>query len=145
MKLLFLISALLIPSLVAAQDNGVAPYAKCAELLNSPPLDTVLTQNDGQDYDLLPSNQLGASLLGVKCSRDQIVEYFLSAGWEFQGESKGYSVNGPPSDRFERDTGLAFCKPRKLPWRLIFYRCGPFGGFSLFENRVTHILTGFKL
>lgn len=59
MKLFLLISLLLIPSFVAAQDNEVDPYAKCAELLNSPPLDTVLTQNDGQDYDLLPSDHLG--------------------------------------------------------------------------------------
>ena len=143
MKYLLVIAILFLPHLAAAQDQNVDPYAECAELLNSPPLDTLLIQNDGNDYDLLRSDHLGASLLGVKCSRDQIVKYFLSAGWEFEGESKGYSLNGPPSDQFEKDYSIAFLKPRKFSWRLVYGRYEAIGGFSMFEGRVTHIIAGF--
>ena len=71
---------LAIASGASAQDSG--EYAECEQLLNSPPFDTLLTRNEGQDYGELNSDRLGEALLGVKCSRDQIVEYFLSAGWE---------------------------------------------------------------
>jgi len=122
-------------------------YAECAQLLNSPPLDTLLTQNDGKDYGLLPSDKLGASLLGVQCSRDQIVAYFLSAGWEFVGENyrSPYGESGPPNDRYKIDFSLAFCLPRKLPWRIMFYWCRANSGFTMFEGRVTHINAGFNL
>jgi hypothetical protein len=120
-------------------------FTECAGLLSSPPLKTLLTQNNGQDYWRLPSDRQGRALLGMKCSRDQIVDYFLSANWEFKGESRSYSVNGPPSDLYEKDLTLAFCKPRKIPWRLIFYRCEATAGFSMFEGRITHITAGFNL
>jgi hypothetical protein len=131
-------------SATLAQEND--EYAECTQLLNSPPLDTLLTQNDGNDYGDIASDREGAALLGGKCSRDQIVEYFLSAGWEFIGENhrQSYSESGPSSDRYKTDFSIAFCLPRKLPWRLIFYRCEAIGGFSMFEERITHINEGFN-
>ncbi len=114
-------------------------YAECTQLLNSPPLDTLLTQNEGHDFGQLTSRRQGAALLGVKCSRDQIVEYFQSAGWEFIGESHIYGESGPSHNLYIRDNSLAFCRLRELPWRLILTRCGASSGFYLFEGRVTHI------
>jgi hypothetical protein len=121
--------------------------SECAGLLSSPPLKILLTQNNGQDYWRLASDRQGRALLGMKCSRDQIVEYFLSADWELIGEhfQSPYGESGAPSDRYKIDFNIGFCKPRKLPWRLIFYRCEATAGFSMFEGRTTHITAGFNL
>lgn len=133
-----------VPSALAQEVDDIS---ECAKLLSSPPLDNLLTQNDGQDYGEISSDRQGEVLLGVKCSRDQIVGYFLSANWEFVGEQfrHPYGESGPPSEHYKIDFSLAFCLPRKLPWRLIFYRCEANSGFSMFEGRVTHINAGLNL
>ena len=143
MKYLLVIAILFLPRLAAAQDENVDPYVECAELLNSPPLNQLLIQNDGNDYGKI--NELGKSLLGIECSRDQITNYFLRANWELKMEYEHYSVNGPPDSLFEADWGLIFCKPRKLPWRLFFYRCQATSNFYFFEGRVAHISAGLMI
>jgi hypothetical protein len=129
------------PVLAQADDS----YSECARLLSSPPFDTLLFEDNGHRYGELNSDHLGETLLGVKCSRDQIVDYFVSAGWELKGEKHRYGVAGPSSARYESDFNIGFCKPKKLPWRLIFYRCAATSGFHLFKGRITHINAGARI
>ncbi len=132
-----------------AQVENVDPddlYAECAELLGSPPLDTLLTREDelsgeeGNDYGNLNSDRLGATLLGVVCSRDQIMDYFLSAGWEFRGEDDLVGESGPPDSRYKQDYSIAFCKVRGLPWRIFLYRCEAIAGVTFFEGHITRVI-----
>jgi len=125
-----------------ALAQEVDEFSVCTRLLTSPPLDTLLVQNDGQDYSLLASDQLGKSLLGVKCSRDQIVEFFLNAGWELRGENHIVSESGPSTSRYLRDYGIGFRKPRNFPWRLVYGRYQAISGIFMFEGRITHITSG---
>jgi len=141
MKFFFLISFLLSPALAFAQDER----ADCAAVLAAPPFVDMLTRNEGNDYGELNSDSLGVSLLGIVCSRDQIMDYFSSAGWEFKGESFIAGESGPPSDRYKQDYSIAFCKVRGWPWRWFLYRCEATAGVAYFEGHITHIHAGFRL
>ncbi len=146
MKLFILISFLMFPAFAFAQVGPDDAYAECAELLGSPPLDTLLTQKDelsgkaGNDYGNLNSDELGAALLGVVCRRDQIMDYFLSAGWEFRGEDYIVGESGPAGGRYKQDHSIAFCKVRSLPWRLFLYRCEAIAGVTFFEGHITRVI-----
>ena len=142
---------MIFPAFALAQEESTDPYSECAEILGSPPFDTLLTRKgelsgkEGDDYGNVNSDGLGAALLGVVCSRDQIMEYFLSAGWEFKGEDYSVGESGPPINRYKYDYSIAFCKVRSLPWRLLFYRCEATAGVIFFEGHITHINAGFNL
>jgi len=139
----FLIFVLfLLPFAATAQEAGDGPYTECADLLGSPPLDTLLTLNEGNDFGLLASDHHGASLLGIACSRDQLVEYFSHTGWELLGEDFLLGESGPPGNRHKQDYSIVFCKLRSLPWRIFFYRCEGIVGFNFFELHITHITAG---
>ncbi|UWQ13183.1 hypothetical protein K3556_09395 [Aliiroseovarius sp. M344] len=114
----------------------------CSRIINAPPIENLFLDNDGANFWQIASDRLGQSLLGVQCTSEQISSYFERAGCELSGESIGYSVNGPASKQFERDQVIAFCRPRKLPGRLFFYRCDATVGISMFKGRITHISAG---
>ncbi len=105
-----------LPTLAQADSADDGNYAECAELLGSPPFDRLLTQKDefsgkeGNDYVNLNSDGLGTALLGVVCSRDQILDYFLSAGWEFLGEDFIVGESGPPANVLNRTIQLLFAR-----------------------------------
>lgn len=135
-------SFILAADVLSAQEGG--EFSDCAQLLNSPPLDDLLTGNESKDSHELRSDLLGAALLGVKCSRAQIIEYFLSAGWELRGEShrQPHGEAGGADNRYKIDYSIAFLKYRKFPQSLIYGRREAIAGFSMFEGRVTHITSG---
>ena len=143
MKLVFVIACVLVmcsgSTTVALSETD---KDACSRIINSPPIEDLLLDNDGAKFWQIASDKLGKSLLGVRCTSEQISSYFERAGWELSGESIGYSVNGPPSKQFERDQVLGFCRPRKFPWRLFFYRCDATVGISVFERKITHISAG---
>jgi len=143
---LLLILFSIFPVSVFAQSEADGLYTECAALLESPPLDTLLARRDelsgkeGNDYGNLNSDRQGAILLGVVCSRDQIMDYFLSAGWEFLGEDFIVGESGPASNRYKQDYTIAFCKVRGWPWRIFLYRCEAIAGVHFFEGRVTRTI-----
>ena len=140
MKYLALLLFLISSSVAHAQTEAPNPNASCGPVLQEPPFVDMLTRNDGYDYGELNSDSLGVSLLGIVCSRDQIMDYFSSAGWEFKGESFIAGESGPPSDRYKQDYSIAFCKVRAWPWRWFLYRCEAIAGVTFFEGQIVRVV-----
>lgn len=139
---LLCIAQFLISLSAFAQDAG--ELHECERLLSSPPISGLLTRNGGRDYTEFRSDRLGETLLGVRCSRAQIVSYFLNAGWKLRGESHHQppAEAGPSSDRYKFDHSIGFEKYRSFPRSLLYGRRQAVAGVSMYQGRVTHIMSG---
>ena len=117
-------------------------YAECTQLLNSPPLDDVLTRNDGHDFGQLDARRQGAALLGLKCSPEELQRYFESAGWEFL-KSDSYEPKGPAGQiRYYSDSYVAYCRKSRKLINLFLLKCTRVARINLLESEVTNMNVG---
>ena len=125
--------------------RGVS-FPECDQVLNSPQLKDLLFRGDGQLYNELDSDRLGAVLLGVPCSPKQIAEYFSGAGWPsfYEEEFSTPQESGPSHQRYKYDYIIAFEKLRSFPSWLFLGQREAVASVYFFEGRVTYIEAGFS-
>ena len=76
MKYLFMLSLFILPALSMAQEEGVDPVTECAAVLAAPPIDDILTRNEGRDFLQISRMEGRGVLLGLECSVDDLT-FFL--------------------------------------------------------------------
>ena len=133
--------ACLAPSVALAQSE--ADHAECATLLGSPPLDDILTRNDGHDFGELDARRQGASLLGLECSLDDLNRYFESAEWEYV-ETRTFEPRGPAGREisYYSDRAVIYCQKNRRSINLYILRCTKSAVFSFFEGNVSFVNVG---
>ena len=131
---------------VLSQAPDEENFLECDQVLNSPKLKDLLIRGDGQLYGELSSDRLGAVLLGVRCSREQIAVYFGSAGWRLLSERE-YSTpkeSGSSHGYYMYDYALAFEKIRSFPAWLIRGQREAVARVRLLDGRVAYIHANFS-
>ena len=87
-----LLAIILVGPVSAQVQNGGAvtgsanPYAECQRLLDSPPLNTLGELTAEGRGAMIRVTQLGAELIGRRCSRTQVVTYMQEHGFVLEGE-----------------------------------------------------------
>jgi hypothetical protein len=118
-------------------------YTECTQLLNSPPLNDVLTRNDRHDFWQLDARKQGAVLMGLKCSHEELNHYFLSSGWEFI-ESRLGKPTGPLGGEFQyyTDSAYIYCHKSRNLINLYLLRCTSSAVLSFFEGEISFVNVG---
>lgn len=130
-----------LPTAALSQDD--VPH--CRDILSVPPLDTILSQEEGPGFGSISTDRLGAALLGAECDEETLVAFFAAWGWELIGVYHRQSEGGPSDARYRSDINIGFCRPRPIPWRWVFRRCKATAGILMFENRITRVHAGLHI
>ena len=144
MKYLFVILLTFFPLFAIAQEEGADPVTECAAVLAAPPIDDILTRNEGRDFDKVSSMEGRGVLLGLECSVDDLTFFFENSGWEFL-ELQVSSVIGPFGQGlgipvYYRDSSASYCIKEPTLFGLFRYRCRARVVVLFYEGRISHLI-----
>lgn len=101
---------------VSAQVSD--PFEDCAKAFSSPPL-SALSFNTSRSTLPIISSQDSNRMVGLKCSKEVVVDFFKSKGWGLEKASK----YAPSNDDNPIDAQYIFCYPETGWRRIIKGRC----------------------
>ncbi len=115
-------------------------FEDCAQAFSSSEFADILTRNEELEFGQLDSRKKGRPLLGLPCTRDQLDQFFVAAGWE---RTKEYVFTNPQESGFEIpfvvDTAITYCKKHRRLFTLFIKRCTQIAVINMYQRRITFI------